>query len=578
MTLQEILTPRLGQALRPNVWDAVALILVIGAMVLIVYGGEQTTLPLSALDVTPVSLDPANLPAYALRTTMRMLLAIVCSIIFTFIYAALAAKSRRAEMVLIPLLDILQSVPILGFLTFTVVFFLNLFPGSVFGAELACVFAIFTSQAWNMTFSMYQSIRNVPKDLEEASESFHLSGWQRFWRLDVPFAMPGLIWNTMMSMSGGWFFVVASEAITVGNTTVTLPGIGSYVALAIEKQNLPAIGYAILSMLLVIIAYDQLLFRPVVAWADKFRFEQTASASAPTSWMLDLFRRTRALRALTYPFAAVNKAFSNFHIALPRQLRMAKKANSEPSRVVDAVWLTLVIAATSYAGWRAYSYLSATLSPKDVVSAVGYGLVTLARVIVLIALATLIWVPVGVWIGLRPKLAERIQPLAQFLAAFPANLAFPVFVVIIVRYSLNPNIWLSPLMILGTQWYILFNVIAGASAFPTDLREAAGSFHLRGWRWWVKVVLPGIFPYYITGAITASGGSWNASIVAEVASWGDTHLTATGLGAYIAKATEAGDFPRVVLGIAIMCILVTLFNRLLWRPLYAFGERRLRLG
>jgi NitT/TauT family transport system permease protein len=578
MTLEEILTPRLGQALRPNIWDAVALILVIGAMVLIAYGGEETTLPLSALDITPVSLDPANLPHYALRTTMRMLLAIVCSIIFTFIYAALAAKSRRAEMVLIPLLDILQSVPILGFLTFTVVFFLNLFPGNVFGAELACVFAIFTSQAWNMTFSMYQSMRNVPKDLEEASQSFHLSGWQRFWRLDVPFAMPGLIWNTMMSMSGGWFFVVASEAITVGNTTVTLPGIGSYVALAIEKQNLPAIGYAILTMLLVIIAYDQLLFRPVVAWADKFRFEQTASATAPTSWMLDLFRRTRALRALTYPFAALNKAFANFHVALPGPLRMAKRASGPPSRVVDAIWLAVIIASTSYAAWRSYRYLSATLSPTDVLGAVGYGFITLTRVIVLITLATLIWVPVGVWIGLRPKLAERIQPLAQFLAAFPANLAFPVFVVVIVRYRLNPNIWLSPLMILGTQWYILFNVIAGASAFPTDLREAAGSFHLRGWRWWIKVVLPGIFPYYITGAITASGGSWNASIVAEVASWGSAHLTAAGLGAYIATATEAGDFPRVVLGIAVMCVLVTLFNRLLWRPLYAFGERRLRLG
>jgi NitT/TauT family transport system permease protein len=577
MTLEDILTPRLGQALRPNIWDAVALILVIGAMVLIVYGGEQTALPLSALDVTPVTLDPANLPVYALRTTMRMLLAIVCSIIFTFIYAALAAKSRRAEMVLIPLLDILQSVPILGFLTFTVVFFLNLFPGRVLGAELACVFAIFTSQAWNMTFSMYQSIRNVPKDLEEASQSFHLSGWQRFWRLDVPFAMPGLIWNTMMSMSGGWFFVVASEAITVGNTTVTLPGIGSYVAMGIQKQNLPAIGYAILAMLLVIIAYDQLLFRPVVAWADKFRFEQTASATAPTSWMLDLFRRTRALRAVIYPFAAIKKAISNLHLAIPKSLRMPL-GNGRPSRIGDALWLASIFAGTGYAGLRAYQYLSATLSPSDVVSAVGHGLVTLTRVVVLIALATLIWVPVGVWIGLRPKLAERIQPLAQFLAAFPANLAFPVFVVIIVRYGLNPNVWLSPLMILGTQWYILFNVIAGASAFPTDLREAAGSFHLRGWRWWIKVILPGIFPYYVTGAITASGGSWNASIVAEVASWGDTHLTATGLGAYIAIATEAGDFPRVVLGIAVMCILVTLFNRLLWRPLYAFGERRLRLG
>jgi NitT/TauT family transport system permease protein len=577
MDFRIIRTPALEQALRPNIWDIVALILVIGAMVLIVYGGEQTTLPLSSLDITPVSLDPIHLPLYALRTIMRMLLAIVCSTVFTFIYAAVAAKSRRAEMVLIPLLDILQSVPILGFLTFTVVFFMNLFPGNVLGAELACVFAIFTSQAWNMTFSMYQSIRNVPKDLEEATQSFHLSTWQRFWRLDVPFAMPGLIWNAMMSMSGGWFFVVASEAITVGNSTVTLPGIGSYVALAIQKQNLAAVGYAILTMLLVIIAYDQLLFRPIVTWADKFRFEQTASGDPPTSWMLDLFRRTRALRALTLPFAALNRAFSNLRVDVPPALQ-PKARGGPPSRLLDAIWFVLIAVSTGYAAYLAYRYLSANLGPSDVLAAVGYGLITLARVVVLIALATLVWVPIGVWIGLRPKVAERVQPLAQFLAAFPANLAFPVFVSLIVHFGLNANIWLSPLMILGTQWYILFNVIAGASAFPTDLREAASSFHLEGWRWWQKAILPGIFPYYITGAITASGGSWNASIVAEVASWGDTHLTATGLGSYIANATEAGDYPRVVLGIAVMCVLVTLFNRLLWRPLYAYGERRLRLG
>jgi NitT/TauT family transport system permease protein len=573
MALQKISPPALGRSLAPNIWDAAAL-------VLIVYGAEQTNAPISALDITPVSLDPANLPVYALRTTLRMLAAIACSIVFTFIYAALAANSRRAEMVLIPLLDILQSVPILGFLTFTVVFFMNLFPGRVLGAELACVFAIFTSQAWNMTFSMYQSLRNVPKDLEEASLSFHLGGWQRFWRLDVPFAMPGLVWNTMMSMSGGWFFVVASEAITVGNTTVTLPGIGSYVALAIQRQNLPAIGFAILAMLFVIIAYDQLLFRPVVAWADKFRFEQTASASSPESWVLDLFRRTRALRTLSTPFVALNRRVQALHLALPKQLRqqVQRGAGVLSSRMLDVLWISLIAACTGYAGWTAVYYMAATLSPSDVVTAVGVGLITLLRVVVLIAGASLIWVPVGVWIGLRPKLAETVQPLIQFLAAFPANLAFPVFVVLIVGFGLDPNVWLSPLMILGTQWYILFNVIAGASAFPSDLKEAAGSFHIHGWRWWFKVILPGIFPYYVTGAITASGGSWNASIVAEVASWGDTHLTALGLGSYIAEATEAGDFPRVVLGVTVMCVLVTFFNRLLWRPLYAFGERRLRLG
>jgi NitT/TauT family transport system permease protein len=577
MTLQDIRTAQVAQALRPNIWDIVAFLLVIGTMVLIVYGAEQTTAPLSELERTPVSLDLSNLPFYALRTTLRMLLAIGCSTVFTLIYAAIAAKSRRAEMVMIPLLDILQSVPILGFLTILVPFFMNLFPGRVLGTEFACVFAIFTSQAWNMTFSMYQSIRNVPKDLEDAAKSFHLSGWQRFWRLDVPFAMPGLIWNAMMSMSGGWFFVVASEAITIGNTTVTLPGIGSYVALAIQKQNVPAIGYALLTMLLVIIAYDQLLFRPIVAWADKFRFEQTASGEPPTSWMLDLFRRTRALHAFTFPFAAVNRKISNLRISLPT-LQLRGSAMAGPSRVLDALWLAVVLAGAACAAWLTYHKWLSLLAPSDILSVFGDGMITLLRVVVLIGIATLIWVPVGVWIGLRPRLAERIQPLAQFLAAFPANLAFPVFVGPIVYFNANANVWLSPLMILGTQWYILFNVIAGASAFPTDLREAASSFHLGGWRWWIKVILPGIFPYYVTGAITASGGSWNASIVAEVASWGDKHLTANGLGAYIATATVAGDVPRVVLGIATMCILVTLFNRLLWRPLYAFGERRLRLG
>src|SRR6201998_3463806 len=376
MNLADLRIAVLTRAPRPNIWDLVALILVIGTMVLLVYGGEQTTLPLSALDVAPGSPDPSNLPLYARRTTMRMLLAIICSTIFTFVYSAIAAKSRRAEMVLIPMLDILQSVPILGFLTFTVVFFLNLFPGKVLGAELACVFAIFTSQAWNMTFSMYQAIRNVPKDLEGATQSFHLSGWQRFWRLEVPFAMPGLIWNAMMSMSGGWFFVVASEAITVGNTTVTLPGIGSYVALGIQRQNLPAIGYAILTMLLVIIAYDQLLFRPVVAWADKFRFEQTASGTAPTSWMLDLFRRTRALRALTAPFAATNKIFSNLQVRLPEGLQMSFKSRAS-SRVIDVLWLATIALATGYAGWRAYQFMSATLGLSDVFTAVGDGFITL---------------------------------------------------------------------------------------------------------------------------------------------------------------------------------------------------------
>ena len=567
----------MDRASTPNLFDLAALALVVGALVAIIYGVKQTNAPLTVLNATPISLDPVHLPGYALRTTIRMLAAMAAALVFTFIYATIAAKSRRAEMVLIPILDILQSVPILGFLTFTVLFFMNLFPGRVLGAELASVFAIFTSQAWNMAFSMYQSLRTVPKDLDEAARSFHLSWWRRFWRLDVPFAMPGLVWNMMMSMSGGWFFVVASEAITVGDTTVTLPGIGAYVAMAIKQQNLAAVGYAVLTMLAVIVIYDQLLFRPIVAWADKFRFEQTASAEAPTSWLLDLFRQTRFLRVLALSASKAAESTTRIRLPIPKIPRVKLQLRIS-QRVADTVWMSLIFLGAGWAALQVVGYISATLHWSDVFTAVIDGFFTLLRVIVLIALASVIWVPIGVWIGLRPSIAEKVQPLAQFLAAFPANILFPAAVVLIIHFDANPNIWLSPLMILGTQWYILFNVVAGATAFPGDLKEAARNFHITGWKWWRYVILPGVFPYYITGAITASGGSWNAAIVAEVASWGDKKLTAAGLGAYIANATDAGDFHRVVLGIVVMSVFVTLFNRLVWRPLYAFAENRLSLG
>ena len=427
-----------------------------------------------------------------------------------------------------------------------------------------------------MTFSFYQSLKTVPRDLDEASRSFRLSSWQRFWQLEVPFAMPGLVWNTMMSMSGGWFFVVASEAISVGNTTIALPGVGSYVALAISERNLAAVGWAVATMLAVILAYDQLLFRPLVAWAEKFRFEQAAGGTAPRSWLLDAVKRTQLLRVLLRPVKRAIRFVTHLRLSLPTELPRSILAVWS-SRWADRAWITLIALGTAYAIWQIASFVAMEVTLAEAARALGLGLITMTRVIVLVALATAVWVPVGVWVGLRPRVAERIQPLAQFLAAFPANIAFPFAVVAIVRFGLDADIWLSPLMILGTQWYILFNVIAGASAFPRDLSEAAASFRVRGWTWWRKVILPGVFPYYVTGAITASGGSWNASIVAEVASWGDTRLAAHGLGAYIAQATAAGDYPRIVLGIAVMSVFVTLFNRLLWRPLFTFAARRLRL-
>jgi NitT/TauT family transport system permease protein len=569
----------------PNQYDLAAIALILAGLVLVVAGGRQMTAPTAALDIAPISLDPWNLPTYALRTTLRMFAGVIASLIFTFIFATLAAKSRKAEIVIIPALDILQSIPVLGFLTFTVTFFLGLFPSSQLGAELAVIFAIFTAQAWNMAFSFYQSLRSVPHDLEDVTSSFRMSGWQRFWVLEVPFATPGLVWNTMLSMSGAWFFIVASEAISVGDTTIKLPGIGAYLALAIDQANVSAVLFAVGAMAVVILLYDQFVFRPIVAWADKFRVETTASQARPRSWLYDLARRTRLVSNATAPLSAAlgRVAMAPFpSVTLKPSLAIGTLAISSAwrarlAKALDIIWIAIVLAVAAWGFWTIYLYVSETLSLSDFWEAIGLSCLTLLRVISLIALSTLIWVPIGVWVGLRPAWTERIQPLAQFLAAFPANVLYPIAVILIVRFDLNPDIWLTFLIMLGAQWYILFNVIAGASVFPNDLKEAASVMGLRSWSWWRKVILPGIFPYYVTGALTATGGAWNASIVAEIVKWGDTTLKAHGIGAYIAQATTDGNYPRVVLGIAAMSIFVIVFNRLVWRRLYVFAVDRTRL-
>ena len=556
-------------------WDALALIVVLALIVFFAESGRGLLQPIVELQTAPLSLDPVHLPEYAARTTLRMFVALALSLVFTFTYATWAAKSERAGRLLIPILDILQSVPILGFISVTVVFFMSLAPGRVLGAELAAVFAIFTSQAWNMAFSFYQSLRTVPSELTEAADSFLLTPWMRFWRLEVPFGMPALIWNMMMSMSGGWFFVVAAEAISVGDTTVNLPGIGSYIALAIEQRNLMAIGWAIATMLIVILLYDQLFFRPLVAWIDRFRVEQEPGARAPESWVLTMLVRSRLIRGVTQALRTLVRWTTRTQARAP----MPHTSLSPNARgLLDVIWLGVIGIGMARAAWQVARGLIAHTSVSDVLEVLGLGAVTMLRVFVLIAVATLIWVPVGVWVGLRPQVARIVQPIAQFLAAFPANLLFPVAVFGIVSGHLNPDIWLSPLMILGTQWYILFNVIAGASALPSELRYVARNFQVSGWLWWRNVALPGVFPYYVTGAITASGGSWNASIVAELASWGDTEVKAHGLGAYIASATAAGNLDRVALGVAAMSLFVLAINRVFWRPLYYYAERKFRLG
>ena len=558
-------------------WDAFAILLVIGLLVFLAEASNNLLEPLSQLQAEPLSLAPEHLPQYAARTTLRMLVALCCSLVFTFTYATLAAKSPRAELVLVPLLDILQSVPILGFVSVTIVFFMSLAPGRVLGAELAAIFAIFTSQAWNMAFSFYQSLRTVPSELVEAAQVFRLSPWMRFWRLEAPFAMPQLIWNMMLSMSGSWFFVVASEAISVGNTTVLLPGMGSYIAVAIEQKNLAAVGWAIGTMLVVILIYDFVLFRPLVAWADRFRFEQEAGVPPPRSWVLSVLRRSGIIAMFMRPGAALWRR--SFQVPQASSAGIVPVAVAERQRRVgDLIWTAMVFTLIAAVLWRIGRFVLSDLSGADIEEAFTMGLATLIRIAVLIVLASAIWVPVGVWVGTRPRATRIVQPIAQFLAAFPANLLFPIVVSGIVALRLDPDIWLSPLMILGTQWYILFNVIAGAAAIPAELRDCATNLGVRGWLWWRTTALPAVFPYYVTGAITASGGSWNASIVAEVASWGNEHLEAKGLGAYIAKQTEAGDFHRIVLGIAVMSLFVVFINRTFWRPLYLYAERKFRIG
>ena len=563
-----------ARRLVPSPWDVIAAALVLGFIVLFADASRTVIKPLATITHAPISLDPSNLPHYALLTAMRMLIALIVSLIFTFTYATWAAKSPRASTLLIPLLDILQSVPILGFLSITVVFFLSLAPGRILGAEFAAVFAIFTSQAWNMAFSFYQSLRTVPDEMMEAGRMFGMNAWARFWRIEVPFGMPQLIWNMMLSMSGAWFFVVASEAITVGNTNIALPGIGSYIAEAILEKNLTAILLAIGTMLVVILIYDLILFRPLVAWADRFRIDSEPGDEPPESSMLTLFRRSALMDTLGAPFSR----FMSWTYALsPPTRRLGPPPTPLQNRIMEIAWSLIVTAITLYAAWRIFAFVRGALSWTDVLTASEYGFFTFLRVVILIAIASAVWTPIGIYVGLKPHLTRIIQPIAQFLAAFPVNLLFPLVFSIIVGFNLNTDIWLSPLIILGTQWYILFNVIAGASALPRELRDAGENFQVHGLLWWRKIGLPGVFPYYVTGAITASGGSWNASVVAEFAKWGNHTLRAHGLGAYIESATVAGDFHRIVLGIAVMAVFVVLLNRLFWRPLYSYAVRRYQL-
>ena len=559
-----------------NKWDWLLLTIILLVLCFLGWSSQQMAVPYKLGMSLPISLDPYNLPGYALRTALRLLIALLLSLIFSFIIGALAAKNKRAEQIIVPALDILQSIPVLSFLSIFITGFISIFPNSLLGPECAAIFAIFTSQVWNITFSFYQSLKNIPHDLKEAAAVFQLSAWQCFWKIEVPCSIPNLLWNMMMSMSASWFFVVLSESISVSNQIINLPGIGSYIAMAIKYHNLNAVGYAILTMLIVIITYDQILFRPLIAWSEKFKFDPALDEDEYQSWLLDWIRNGRLmqhcgdfLRNIGDKIFNMRRAKSMAVLMIPFK-KIKITANSSNHKIWDLCFWGLLIGGITIL----IKFILNSLTLQDILQTIWLGAITGMRVVMMLVLSSMLWIPIGVGIGLRPRLARKIQPIIQCAAAFPANLFYPLFVIAIVRFQANSEIWLAPLMILGTQWYILFNVISGSMHIPRELYLAANNFGLKGWLWWKRLALPGIFPFYITGAIAAAGGAWNASIVAECVSWGHTTVRATGLGAYIQASAAAGDFPKIALGTAVMCIYVLIFNRLIWQPLYRLAAER----
>ena len=547
-------------------------IILVGAVRL----GESFGVPSSAVG-SSVSTSPSHLPYYALLSLLRMFIALGLSVVFTLVYGTAAARLRRARTVMIPLLDILQSVPVLGFLTVTVTFFISLFPGSSFGLECAAIFAVFTSQAWNMTFSFYHSLVSQPRELDEAARSFRLTKWERFWKLDVPSSMIGLVWNAMMSFGGGWFFLAASEAITVAGTHHSVPGIGSYVAVAEANKDVGAILLAIVVMVVMIIGVNVLFWRPLVAWSEKFRVETSEAAESPRSVTLNLLRRSRVPALMGRPLKPIGRTLDRvtrpFGLAeVPLHVPQARR------RAGDVVFLAVVAGLLGWGVWQTLSYFHDQGVLGQFPHCLQLGFYTLVRVAVVVALSTLIWVPIGAKIGMSPRLSRFAQPVVQVLASFPAIFLFPLAIIVFQFLGLSLDIGGIVLMMLGAQWYILFNVIAGASALPSDLREMASQFGLTRRQRWTQLILPGIFPYYVTGGITAAGGAWNASIVAEWVQYGKTPLVAHGLGAYITQAAFHSDFAEVLTGVVVMSFYVVVVNRLLWRPLYRLAETRYALA
>ncbi|MCX7801060.1 MAG: ABC transporter permease subunit [Fimbriimonadales bacterium] len=572
MRLPKVFFP--GQNLERRLTWADALIL-LGIVALIGFGVQLAKDAPEVVRGPEISLSPAVLPVYAALSTGRMLAAYLLSLAFSIAYGYWAANSRRASKVLLPLLDILQSVPILSFLPVVLLSLSAILPQKI-ATELASILLIFTSQAWNLTFSWYQSLTTIPKDLREAAGIFQLNSWMRFKTLQLPFGMIGLIWNSMMSWAGGWFFLMAAEIFNVGERDFRLPGLGSYLQEAAHQGNTRAILFGLATLTLVIVALDQLVWRPFLAWSHRFRLDMVHDEDAPTSWFYDVLMDSSLMARVRRHW--IRPMAESFDLWIHRRAEAAPKRVERARRANWTAWVLTgaAAAAIAYGGWRAVGLLVQ-------VPAAGWGqvllgiLTTLLRVTAALAV-TLAWtIPVGVAIGTNPRLARWLQPLAQLAASIPATALFPVFLAALVSLAGGLNIAAIALMMAGTQWYLLFNVIAGASAIPRDLHFTAELMKIRGWERWKVFLLPSLFPYLITGSITASGGAWNASIVAEYAQFSGQTLKTLGAGAIIADSTARGDFPLLLAGTLAMVFTVVMVNRLLWRRLYKLAEDRFRM-
>jgi len=529
---------------------------------------------------TTIDLSPSHLPLYAGLSTLRMAIAYLISLAFSLAYARIAVASRNAERVMIPLLDILQSIPILSFMPGVVLGLVALFPGRTLGLELAAILLIFTSQAWNLAFSFHQSLRTIPPELGEAATMSRLSFWRRFTRLELPSGVIALIANSMMSWAGGWFFLMASEQFTIGPKSLRLPGLGSYLATAAEHDDVRAITLGLLTLIAIIVLLDHVLWRPLVAWADRFKLEQSSAADVAHSTFLDFLRASRLVEWTGARF--VTPAWHRLDVALARASRprfattFDSPARSRAMRLARYAALVVVIMIVlwgAFAATREVAGISARQWGEVGVGAAA----TFLRTAIALVLGAAWTIPLGVAIGTNPRWARRVQPVVQVVASVPATAVFPVLLLALLALPGGLNIAAVALMLLGTQWYVLFNVIAGAMSIPSELKEAAVNYHVTGWRRWRTLILPAIFPYLVTGMLTATGGAWNASIIAEYVSFGGRTVRTVGLGSLIAGAAERGDFPLLLAATLVMAAVVIAVNRLVWRRLYVLAESRYRL-